>query len=94
VQEALTNIIKYAQATRVEINLHLHGDAAQIMVSDDGRGFNTASVSESSHGLEGMRYRVASMGGDMAVDSAPGAGVTITALLPLTTPAVSTDTPA
>lgn len=86
VQEALTNITKYAQATRVEINLQLHGASAQVMVRDNGRGFNVASVSESSHGLEGMRYRVTSMGGEMTVESAPGAGVKITVLLPLVSP--------
>ena len=83
VQEALTNIVKYAQATRVLVNLNQHGALAQIAVRDNGRGFDVAAIPESSHGLEGIRYRVNSMGGKMAVESIPGEGVIITALVPV-----------
>jgi signal transduction histidine kinase len=77
VQEALTNIGKYAQATEVRVRLDVrHGNAA-VSVQDNGIGFDTEKSRAGHHGLAGMKFRAESMGGLMRVDSKPGAGTTV-----------------
>ena len=83
VQEALTNIVKYAAASQVEVKLTKQPQQASIEVRDNGRGFNPVHTAASSHGLEGMRYRVVANGGAMQVHSAIGEGTLIVATLPL-----------
>lgn len=84
VQESLTNIVKYAQASLVRIELRAQGGDARISVRDNGRGFDAAAAGASrTHGLMGMRYRVEAVGGTMKIDSAPGRGTEIIATLPL-----------
>ena len=83
VQEALTNVAKYAQASEVRVLLQRVGERARLCVEDDGRGFDPTHVREGSHGLAGMRFRMRSCGGDWSCDSAPGQGTTIEATLPL-----------
>ena len=88
VQEALTNIAKYAQAGTVEISLALDGPMALLTVQDDGIGFDAAQASgRSAHGLTGMRYRVESEGGMFEIDAAPGRGTRLSAWLPRRDPA-------
>jgi len=83
VQEAFTNIAKYAKAGQVAVNLARRGEMAEIAVSDDGVGFDTASHPTTAHGLLGMRYRVEAAGGRLKIESAPGRGTRISALLPI-----------
>lgn len=84
VQEALTNIAKYASARRVDVTLAEIGAWASISVADDGVGFdaNQRQVS-SAHGLIGMRYRVEAAGGTLSVYSTPGRGTAIVGRLPM-----------
>ena len=91
VQEALTNIAKYAQSSEVSVTLAIEGadgpgearpTEAVVLVHDNGRGFEVAQRTP-GHGLAGMRFRVASIGGELTVESAPGQGTTIRARLPL-----------
>ena len=82
VQEALTNITKYAQARQVFVAMRAEAGAAQLTVRDDGKGF-TADQHTAGHGLAGMRFRIATCGGSLTVESAPGQGSTIRARLPL-----------
>ena len=82
VQEALTNIAKYAQASQVSVRLVTAGDHVLVQVHDDGRGF-AADQRTLGHGLAGMRFRVASIGGVLTVESQPNQGTTIYARLPL-----------
>jgi signal transduction histidine kinase len=90
VQEAMTNIAKYAKATEVKIVLGPHPKGAEISVSDDGIGFDAdAARRTSAHGLLGMRFRVEAEGGRMEIDSTPGMGTCISATLPLHPPAVA-----
>jgi signal transduction histidine kinase len=84
VQEALTNIAKYAQAREVHVTLAEDGQLARLQVRDDGVGFDPNRVSRRARGLAGMRFRVESGGGTLSLDSAPGHGVTLIARLPLT----------
>jgi signal transduction histidine kinase len=83
VQEAFTNIAKYAQARRIEVTLAPRDGSAEVSVRDDGIGFDTQQRRTSAHGLLGMRYRVEAEGGRFSLESAPGRGTLIRATLPL-----------
>ncbi len=82
VQEALTNIAKYAKATRVDVALRPNDAGVSVSVRDDGQGFDPAVVRSSAHGLVGMRYRVEAERGRMEIDSRPGGGTRLQAWLP------------
>ncbi len=84
VQEGLTNIGKYAQATEANIVLKNYGNHVIVEVSDNGQGFDTSAVRPSSHGLAGMRHRVEAAGGKLTVTSKPGSGTRLTAMVPQT----------
>jgi len=81
VQEALTNVIKHAAATRVEIELLMQGDAIAVTVRDDGRGFDPDAPAD-GFGLVGMRERVMLASGEVTIDAQDGRGTTIRALVP------------
>jgi signal transduction histidine kinase len=83
VQEAFTNIAKYARASKVEVRLVEENGQARIWVRDDGVGFDTRQRRASAHGLVGMRYRVEADGGRFTLESAPGQGTCVRATLPL-----------
>jgi signal transduction histidine kinase len=82
VQEALTNVAKYAKASQVTISLANQQGRAHVSVRDNGIGFAAAATQRSAHGLRGMRYRVEGHGGAMQITTAPGQGTTISAWLP------------
>jgi two-component system sensor histidine kinase UhpB len=89
-QEALSNIIRHAQARNVEIELREAAGALQLMVRDDGQGFDVAAARQratigASQGLLSMQERVALVGGTLQIDSTPSRGTTVRALLPLAT---------
>jgi len=83
VQEALTNVAKYANASTVHVGVAAHGGWAIIAVRDDGVGFDPAAARTAAHGLAGMRFRVQSARGQLKIKSRPGQGTTIQARLPL-----------
>ncbi|MES2228444.1 MAG: CHASE3 domain-containing protein [Pseudomonadota bacterium] len=82
VQEALTNISKYARATEVEVRLSSAGGQVHVSVRDNGVGFDTRVARTSAHGLLGMLYRLETEGGRMTLESMPGRGTLIRADLP------------
>jgi signal transduction histidine kinase len=83
VQEALTNVVKHADATTVVVAVREDDDGIDIVVSDDGRGFEADIAANSEgFGLLGMRERVALTGGTLAVTSSPGTGTEIRARIP------------
>jgi signal transduction histidine kinase len=83
VQEALTNAVKHAEATSVEVEAREDEHAVEIVVRDDGRGFDAeAAETRGGFGLLGMRERVALAGGSLTVVSSPGEGTEIRAMLP------------
>ena len=82
-QEALTNVSKYAKAHRVQVALRRDGADVRVSVHDDGVGFDPARPAGGGHGLAGMRFRVRSCGGDLQVRSRPGGGTTIEARVPV-----------
>lgn len=89
VQEALTNVIKYAQAKRVTVRVVGAETQAVVSINDDGIGFDPDGSRMGRHGLRGMRFRVEACGGELSIESAHGEGTRIVARLPL-----SPDTPA
>jgi signal transduction histidine kinase len=81
VQEGLTNVVKHASAQRVEVRVIDLEETVEVLVRDDGRGFE-AEGNGAGFGLIGMRERVARVHGTLAVDSIPGEGTTLHALIP------------
>jgi signal transduction histidine kinase len=87
-QEAVTNIVRYAQARCVSIALERRDDQLHLSVRDDGAGFDVAAAREraargQSMGLLGMQERVGLLGGQMLIDSTAGRGTIIDIYLPL-----------
>jgi signal transduction histidine kinase len=85
VQETLTNITRHAQPSHVEVRLRIEGGVATVRVRDDGRGFDPEAAIRAgrSRGLVGMRERAELLGGELRIESAPGEGATVTAVIPL-----------
>ena len=82
VQEALTNISKYARASQVKVRLTAHRGQVHVSVQDNGIGFDTELPRLAAHGLLGMRYRLEAEGGQMVLRSTSGQGTVIEADLP------------
>ena len=83
VQEALTNVVKHAEASTVSILLVRRDASATVVIEDDGVGFDPGGVKESSLGLEGMRERAELHEGRLTVETSPGAGATIAVEVPV-----------
>lgn len=83
VQEALTNIARHAGARHIDIALEEEDGYWRLDIRDDGRGFDPAAPDRKGFGLLGMRERVAMLGGELQLDSAPGRGTTLTVRIPL-----------
>ena len=90
VQEALTNVVRHAGAARAQIRVSREptgpsGDAVVVRVQDDGKGLGPSGARDSARfGLVGMRERAQGFGGTFEISGAPGEGVTVRAVLPLT----------
>lgn len=82
VQEAVTNISKYAAARHVWLDMSPQGMQVQVLVRDDGAGFDPERTPSSAYGLVGMRYRVEAVQGTLDVLSAPGQGTVLQVRLP------------
>jgi signal transduction histidine kinase len=84
VQEALTNLAKHAQATKVKVSLELAAEGLVLSVMDDGIGFLPHAKKEvEGFGLIGMRERVTAVGGHLQIHSYPGRGTQISVTIPL-----------
>ena len=79
IQEALTNIVKHAEARSVSIVVAGTDTSIRALIEDDGKGFDPANVRDGALGLVGMRERVALLGGRLDVQSSPGSGTTVVA---------------
>jgi signal transduction histidine kinase len=82
VQEALTNATKHGQAKRAVVEVHEDERNVRVAVRDDGHGFDPVDKS-AGFGLPGMRERAELLGGALTIESAPGKGTTVLALLPV-----------
>lgn len=86
VQEAITNVSKYARARRLWLDLGVAQGQAELTVRDDGIGFDTDAAAASAYGLLGMRFRVEAEHGTLSVVSAPNQGTLIRVRLPEVAP--------
>ena len=82
-QETLANVARHAEATRVTVRLVASPERVQLIVEDDGRGFDAAEVSGDRHGLVGMNERARMLSGTLEVKSSPGAGTRVEVMVPL-----------
>ncbi|OGU23553.1 MAG: histidine kinase [Hydrogenophilales bacterium RIFOXYD1_FULL_62_11] len=82
VQEAFTNIRKYAQARHVDVSLRVTPTTIELTIEDDGVGFDLDSPKLARHGLAGIKHRVFTHGGQLDIRTAPGTGVMLRAILP------------
>jgi len=88
VQEALTNVLKHAEARRVSVVLEYRHERLLAIVEDDGRGFDAEEVLKASSprrrlGLLGMQERARLVNGELEIESAPGAGTTLYVRIPV-----------
>jgi signal transduction histidine kinase len=83
VQEALTNTLRHARATRAEVIVRYGSDAIEIDVRDNGRATPATDGEPSGRGLAGMRERASLLGGSLEVGPLPGGGYRVHARLPL-----------
>ena len=84
-QEALNNIMKHAQATRVRVSIYNRSNNIELTVDDNGRGMSEPDRLKSrSFGLRGIQERVARFGGEVLISGKPGQGTTITVIIPHT----------
>ncbi len=81
-QEALANACNHAQAETIEITLHAEQHSLRLIIQDDGRGFDPATVHERHFGLTGMSERAKLLGGFFCVQSEPGAGTCVAVEVP------------
>jgi len=85
VQEALTNVMRHAAASRALVTLRVKADTLHIDVTDDGRGAHQPRVpTAGGHGLQGMTERAAALGGEVSAGPAERGGWHVHAQLPLT----------
>ncbi len=82
VQEALTNVVKHANATTVGVELGRRRSTVSVAVRDDGEGFDAETVRQDAYGLTGMRDNLALVGGTLEIDSGPDQGTVVRAEAP------------
>jgi signal transduction histidine kinase len=88
VQEALTNVLKHAQADKVSILVEQRRNHVLLIVEDNGKGFDVetmlgVSQGQSRLGVLGMQERTALLGGTLEIESSPGAGTAVLVRLPM-----------
>ncbi len=82
-QEVLNNVAQHAGAERVTVRLVATPEQVQLIVEDDGRGFDTSAVPENRYGLVGIGERAKMLGGSLDIQSNPGVGTRIEVAVPL-----------
>ena len=85
-QEAITNVIRHARAAHLTIRIALTPQAVELVIADDGIGFNSADVSQGRFGLIGINERAYLLGGTAELSSAPREGTTLRVRIPLDSP--------
>ncbi|MBI2980488.1 MAG: sensor histidine kinase [Chloroflexi bacterium] len=85
-QEALTNVRRHAQASEIAVTLDKTGDAVEMIVRDNGQGFNLDNLEDPPpgyHGLNIIRERAEGLGGNLDISTGPGEGTAVTVTLPI-----------
>ena len=85
IQELITNVIKHATATQASIHLTNHEDTLNIMIEDNGKGFNARQITTKNKGmgLSTIDKRVEHLNGTMTIESEPNKGTTIIIDIPI-----------
>lgn len=83
VQEALSNTLRHAKATKMDIVLQRRGDSVRLGIRDNGVGFDPQTKKHASYGMVNMEERVTEIGGSLNVASAPGKGTRIEIRVPI-----------
>jgi PAS domain S-box-containing protein len=84
VQEALNNVGRHAKASRVRVHAYINGGHVVVEIIDNGRGLNEADLAKTGHwGVMGMHERAISHGGEVHVNSTPGAGTSVRIVMPI-----------
>lgn len=83
-KEALNNILKYADAKKVEMNIKKEGSFVLISITDDGLGFDLNEAKNKGHGLTNMRKRAEEIDAEFKIETASGKGTTINLALKMT----------
>jgi two-component system NarL family sensor kinase len=81
-QEALSNIVQHAQAAHVFLRLSITTTEVTMIIEDDGQGFDPAEIAKNRYGLIGMNERVSLLGGQLHIESGPGAGTRLVVTIP------------
>lgn len=83
-QEALSNVVRHADASSVEIRVWRQNDTLRVSVEDNGKGFNTNAIIETGHfGIQGMKERAELAGGTLQIDSRLGLNTRVELALPI-----------
>ncbi|HNH72339.1 MAG TPA: ATP-binding protein [Candidatus Obscuribacter sp.] len=83
IRECLNNTQKYAQAKEISIEAFHDSECLNVLIKDDGQGFDPSLPRDGSYGLMGASERLAQLGGSFSVQSSPGAGTVVSIKLPL-----------
>ncbi len=86
IKEALNNAAKHSEATELTVRINLNGSRLNVVVADNGCGFDSAQVSPERNGLANMKLRLAEIGGECQVVSRPGEGCQVSFQVPLKQP--------
>lgn len=89
VQEALANVMRHSGARRARVSISCRDERLTVVIADEGIGFDVAHLPELGIGLAGMTERTRLIGGNLSIDSAPGAGTRVTVSVP--TPPMAVD---
>jgi PAS domain S-box-containing protein len=82
-QEALTNVVRHAEASRVEVQVHQDAEGVSLEIIDNGKGFTvTPQAQREALGLLGMHERARLWGGDVTIEGQPGSGTTVIVHMP------------
>lgn len=83
VQESLTNVVRHAQADKVDIGLYMEAQHCVLSIRDNGIGFDIGANKPKSFGLAGMQERAVMLGGSLIINSSPGKGTKIVVRIPV-----------
>ncbi len=82
-QEAVLNAVRHADAQEVQLSVRMAGPDVELLVVDDGKGFDPLQFARIGMGLRIMRFRAQLLGGYLSVESRPGAGTTVRCRCPV-----------
>jgi len=82
-KEALTNVVRHAEASEVRLSIRVEKDQLWLTVSDNGRGFSPVTPTEAMDGIANMRARIEKLGGKFEIAGDAGGGTTVQFYVPL-----------